>query len=462
LASNALSFGVGNTANMTHGPANVLNMNAGVGGCHRFFVAGTQIANVIPTGIRTGDTLLASNALSFGVGNTANMTHGPANVLTLNAGVGGYHRFAVAGTEIANVNSTGVDVGDSLLASNALSFGALNTANVTHGPANVINLNAGFGGYHRMYINGTQVGNVTATTHEINTDVVISTGRVNLDSQKTYKIESNASSIRHSVPPGSSHKFMVNTTEIMNVATTGITMLANSMNVVVGPTDTGTHANKLCLGSWGGFDYTSDTLLYGTYGMGISTTSSYLRFNTAESYMFTANNSAMASMTFDTCLLASGATSATKTGKLYLNQSGFSNSFSYSLQLQYDSAAKPTTSAWVVSSDQRVKANIQLANLDECWRVVETLPLKRFEWMDPIKDLTGDQKMLGWIAQDVKSFLPKSVLIHDEYGIPDFHALNPDQLDKMMYGALQKAMAEITALKTAVADLQARVATLGG
>ena len=108
----------------------------------------------------------------------------------------------------------------------------------------------------------------------------------------------------------------------------------------------------------------------------------------------------------------------------------------------------------IAFSDARVKGNIENANLDMCAAVVENLPLKRFEWKTPVAHLKTDKKCLGWIAQDVKRVFPKAVNESEEYGFPDFHTLNQDQLIKCMYGALQQALQRIGKLETRVAQLQ--------
>ena len=84
---------------------------------------------------------------------------------------------------------------------------------------------------------------------------------------------------------------------------------------------------------------------------------------------------------------------------------------SYQLELSTNSAAKPTSTLWTVPSDERLKDNIELADLDVCYDIVQNLPLKRFKWKEDVytEEQTDDRSVLGWIAQDVKSVFPKSV-----------------------------------------------------
>jgi Chaperone of endosialidase len=103
------------------------------------------------------------------------------------------------------------------------------------------------------------------------------------------------------------------------------------------------------------------------------------------------------------------------------------------LDLSTDLARKLTTSTWATGSDQRIKENIQTANLVRCAEIVDTLDLKYFEW----KFNTEDKHALGWIAQDVQNFFPKSVAFDGEYLM-----LNSDQLVKVLYGALKHTQRE--------------------
>ena len=86
---------------------------------------------------------------------------------------------------------------------------------------------------------------------------------------------------------------------------------------------------------------------------------------------------------------------------------------SYQLQLSTDSAAKPSSSAWTVSSDERLKSNISLADTARCYEIVKSLPLKRFTWRDEVytPEQASDRSKLGWIAQDVESVFPKAVSV---------------------------------------------------
>jgi len=100
------------------------------------------------------------------------------------------------------------------------------------------------------------------------------------------------------------------------------------------------------------------------------------------------------------------------------------------LDLSSDDARKLLTSTWTTGSDCRIKLDIQTANVARCAEIVDSLDLKYFEW----KSETDDKHSLGWIAQDVQGFFPKSVT-PDSLGVL---MLNSDQLIKVLYGALKK------------------------
>jgi hypothetical protein len=130
----------------------------------------------------------------------------------------------------------------------------------------------------------------------------------------------------------------------------------------------------------------------------------------------------------------------------------------YQLTLSSDSAAKPSTTTWTVSSDERLKTDISLANIDRCYEIVKGLPLKRFCWKEGVytEDQVKDRHKLGWIAQDVQKVFSKSVSVKPftvklsdstEQVIEDCLDLNVDQLYAVMYGAVQKLISMVEILQ---------------
>jgi hypothetical protein len=169
------------------------------------------------------------------------------------------------------------------------------------------------------------------------------------------------------------------------------------------------------------------------------------------------------------------------------------------LQLSTDSAGKPSTSLWTIVSDERIKENIELADLDLCYEAIKAIPLKRYKWRDEIytSEQVTDRSKLGWIAQDVEVVFPKAVGTHEfkynqvfeeiiipaveevldddgnvitpaqperiekgelisEDVIEDCRDLNADQLYAAMYGAVQKLIDKVEALEIKVSQLQSQ------
>ena len=121
----------------------------------------------------------------------------------------------------------------------------------------------------------------------------------------------------------------------------------------------------------------------------------------------------------------------------------------YQLTVASDSAAKPSTNTWTISSDVRLKTNITQANLDTCYDNVKNIPLKRYTWLDSVytEEQVPDRSKLGWIAQDVETILPKSVEIKNQHGIEDCRSLNADQIIACLYGAVQKLIQKVEQLE---------------
>jgi len=177
---------------------------------------------------------------------------------------------------------------------------------------------------------------------------------------------------------------------------------------------------------------------------------------------------------------------------------GTVSSPAYQLQLATDSAGKPSTNTWTIVSDERIKEEIEFADLDLCYEAVKNIPLKRFKWKDEVytEEQAYDRRKLGWIAQDVEAVFPKAVRQHEfkynqvfeevvipavpaeldddgniiteeqperiekgelisEEVIEDCRDLNSDQLYAAMYGAVQKLISKVELLEAEVQALKA-------
>ena len=75
-------------------------------------------------------------------------------------------------------------------------------------------------------------------------------------------------------------------------------------------------------------------------------------------------------------------------------------------------ASKTSSGNWNTNSDERLKTNIELADLKKCTELLKSIPLKRFTWKDDSLTIeqAKDRSKLGWIAQEVKQYLPKAVI----------------------------------------------------
>ena len=188
-------------------------------------------------------------------------------------------------------------------------------------------------------------------------------------------------------------------------------------------------------------------------------------------------------------------TSGSTTERMRINTAGnvgIGTNAIFQLHLSTDSAAKPGSAAWTISSDERLKENIILADVDRCVEIIRAIPLKYYHWKDEVYTLAQvkDRSKLGWIAQDVEKVFPKAVgtyvfrynqvyedavkedgttekrLISEDV-IEDCRDLNVDQLYAVMYGAIQKLISENDTYKTTniaineqFASLQARMDAL--
>jgi alpha-tubulin suppressor-like RCC1 family protein len=115
----------------------------------------------------------------------------------------------------------------------------------------------------------------------------------------------------------------------------------------------------------------------------------------------------------------------------------------YQLDMSTDGARKTFSSTWTTGSDIRIKSDVVTANLARCAEIVDSLDLKYFKWNFPEgQQPPSDAHSLGWIAQDVQQFFPKSVETSGDFGLGDFHSLNSDQLVKVLWGALKHTLNE--------------------
>jgi hypothetical protein len=164
---------------------------------------------------------------------------------------------------------------------------------------------------------------------------------------------------------------------------------------------------------------------------------------------------------------------------------GLGTDAAYQLHLSTDSAAKPTSSLWTISSDERLKENIEPADLNLCYQNVKNLPLRRYRWRDEVYDneqINGDRNRIGFIAQEYKNIFPKDVRVGEfkkirkiekkddvassdiketasgsstilddyktAYELKDCLSVNTDQIINTLFGAVQKLISKVEYLES--------------
>jgi alpha-tubulin suppressor-like RCC1 family protein len=137
---------------------------------------------------------------------------------------------------------------------------------------------------------------------------------------------------------------------------------------------------------------------------------------------------------------------------LFINQNngnvglGMTNP-TFQLQLSTDLAAKPSSYVWSISSDQRLKENIEDADLNICYNNIKNLRLVKYTWNENLYDINNlpdidKRTQLGWIADEVEEIFPKSISLANLHNYNDCKTLDSDQLIVSLYGTLQKLLIE--------------------
>jgi hypothetical protein len=134
-------------------------------------------------------------------------------------------------------------------------------------------------------------------------------------------------------------------------------------------------------------------------------------------------------------------------------------------QVNTSDAAKPGVGGlWTVVSDKRIKKDIGLADLDRCYEIVKTIPLKRFAWEDGVytEDQVPDRHNLGFIAQDVQPIFSKATPVTsftkaNGEVIKDCLNLDAGQINMALYGAVQKLQGMVEDLTKQLTELQAKI-----
>jgi hypothetical protein len=130
------------------------------------------------------------------------------------------------------------------------------------------------------------------------------------------------------------------------------------------------------------------------------------------------------------------------------------------LNLFTDSAAKPATSTWTVTSDARVKEDIQLMDTVVSQEIIKTIPLRKYTWREEVAQQasipTQSRTKLGWIAQEVEPIIPSAIQTSGEgvpiYGVDNCKMLDSDQIIAHMWGAIQQLSKKIKEKEDAISS----------
>jgi hypothetical protein len=117
----------------------------------------------------------------------------------------------------------------------------------------------------------------------------------------------------------------------------------------------------------------------------------------------------------------------------------------------------------LLTSDRRIKEFIQDANLEVCYSNVKQLPLRRYQYISSFANTKNDVAQIGFIADELSTIFPKSVMEFDTHVDPNFSTLlyiNYDQIFMSHYGATQQLMSVVEQQSTQIATLLAQNSTL--
>jgi len=122
-----------------------------------------------------------------------------------------------------------------------------------------------------------------------------------------------------------------------------------------------------------------------------------------------------------------------------------------------------TATSFPTGSDERIKEDIQEADLDICYENVKKLNLKYYKMKDEYvsPEYQKDRHNLGFIAQEVEKVFPNAVEERDIYGLPDLKTLNKDQIYASMFGAMQKLIRVVEAQDARIKQLEDRILNTG-
>lgn len=132
--------------------------------------------------------------------------------------------------------------------------------------------------------------------------------------------------------------------------------------------------------------------------------------------------------------------------------------------LRASAAIQPGGTAWIQYSDQRIKENIVDADLSRCYNDIKAVPLRRFQYISSFYNAVEgyDRHVLGFVAQEVSSLIPKTAIVTESFGYSNLNLFNIDQLNMALYGAVKKTIADKEVLESTVKGQRFELQTLQG
>ena len=153
-----------------------------------------------------------------------------------------------------------------------------------------------------------------------------------------------------------------------------------------------------------------------------------------------------------------------RTNNMFISKSNglIGTNYKNLLELDQDRAFKPLTTTWNTVSDQRVKENIEDADINQCYSDIQQLQLRRFNFTNSFTNSVDiyDEKRLGFIAQEIETIIPKVVNKVNYMGIEDFHTINIDQVDYAHFGATQQLIKNVKYQESTLISLSDRLKAL--
>jgi len=132
----------------------------------------------------------------------------------------------------------------------------------------------------------------------------------------------------------------------------------------------------------------------------------------------------------------------------------------YTLDVNGSTHQSNNLTTWGVTSDRRIKTNIEFANLDICYSSIQALTLRRYEYDSNVFPNREDKHVIGLIAQEVQPIFPKAVTQTSSFGFSDLLGIDYDQLYMANLGATKKLIDVIEQQGSTIQGMQQQLSTL--